>query len=134
MRHAILYTIRSEEVLCGSVYTAHNFTERLDHVAGEGDTYLSRIKSPQSTQMPIHHIRRCVKPSSTPLRPSQYDCQYEDHFFAIEPALAEILMAPFKQELNEYKSKLEASQSRIMAFNQMPIWRRIFIALTNRIP
>jgi hypothetical protein len=86
--------------------------------------------------VPVRHVRRCIKPQTDPLRtdPWHHDC--EELFFALEPALAEILEAPFKDQvvkaeaaLFTMKDSFDKYRATVTSFNSLPWWKRAYRAI-----
>jgi hypothetical protein len=93
--------------------------------------------------LPIHVVaRRIGEPSERPFTPGpRKDCE-ELHYFAVEPALRQILEAPFRDELRQAKrerdrmteAKDEAREDvrvikgQINSFPSVPFYRRLWLA------
>ena len=98
-------------------------------------------------RIPIHVVaRRISKPSEQPFTPGpRKDCE-ELHYFAVEPALRQILEAPFQGELrvakrerdrmeearDEAREEVKVMQGLIDSFPSVPFYRRLWLAFRPR--
>lgn len=99
MRKATLYTLQSHEVLCTQDFVEICKTDlqrdNWFNVANSGE-WVTPVSS-ETLKLPIHQVR---------LGSNAHQGSPETVFFAVEPALKEILEAPFKSELSSLTNKV----------------------------
>lgn len=148
MRKATLYTLQSHEVLCTQDFVEICKTDlqrdNWFNVANSGE-WVTPISS-ETLELPIHQVRR--------LGPNTHQGSPETVFFAVEPALQEVLEAPFKSKLSsltnevadlkhqlshekekglryqcqlkDTEKKWAKSEAAILFHNSKPWWQRLF--------
>jgi hypothetical protein len=135
MKIATLYTLTSEKIALAryvplSAASLHLDWKRLKYE----DAQVAFLSTGERT-VPVHHIRR-IKPPKT--RPTEGPVETEDVFFALEPALAEILEIPVRAEVKQEIKTLQAAitelQKDIMAFNRLPWYRKLFHRISEEFP
>ena len=157
----ILYKLTSEPVLIGRGHPPQGIEVQMRSIEDDkmwfsrdlgsscGEDYSATIKH---QALPVYC---CVKPvpqaeNEKRLLPNYPEYKAERYFFAIEPALKEILEAPFREELTSawelaslernrllYEQKtvqdLNTSRNNLIAeirkFRTAPLWRRLLIAV-----
>lgn len=124
MRRVTLYTLKATEAVVGDFQEMLKVAVMSPVSVGGGEA-ISLLSGPECVTVPIHRVTRITPPTTRPVD-DLFDRGRQDIFFAVEPALAEILNAPFKADLEKAKEELN---SRISAFNGLPWWRRIWAAL-----
>jgi len=128
MKPVILYTLKAEKmaystaddvVKCGIINPI-----RIDN----DENYLSATVD--KIDIPIHPVRRAFRTSNRPFESLDAPFYINDYFIALEPALAEILEAPFKEQASK---QIEEIKIRINNFNQLSWWKRIIAAIKKDI-
>jgi hypothetical protein len=86
-------------------------------VARIGDNTFVPESELQTLCLPIHHIRQCSRPTEKLLYGDPTDRHIKDFYIAIEPALQEILQAPFIGEVQKLQMDNEALRSKLHKAN-----------------
>ncbi len=139
-----LYTLKQEVLY---VHPGQRFYEvdrtLLDESSGDRLLLVDPNRLITRERIPVHVVaRRIDEPSERPFAPGpRRDCE-ELHYFAVEPALRQILEAPFRDELRQAKrerdrmteAKDEAREDvrvikgQINSFPSVPFYRRLWLA------
>jgi hypothetical protein len=155
-----LYKLTSETVLTGRGWPPEGIQVQM-RSAEEKEIWFSHdldSSSPfdcgaiRQQTLPVHHYVRRVNqiPNDYRVLPNRHEYKTEHYYFALEPALKDLLELPFKDQLQEAlqsalkeRKKALASQSRLTAlsgelahtmagiacFQGAPLFRRLWIAL-----
>jgi hypothetical protein len=135
-----LYTLKEETLYIDQDCQYVQFHKVLHDEAGGPPLFFA---DPHPEKLPIYLVARCVrKPAARPFN-AEPPMTVERHYFAVEPALRQILEEPFREELRaakrerdqeakekrEAKTELEEKMCLIELFKSAPLYRRLWIAL-----
>ena len=137
MKPAILYTLNATEIVAGDYY--HLIRSNTRPVLTFNPNEAIAPMHEDRFAVPIHRVTRVKRPRTMPLHIDPWTHQdYEDVFFALEPALQEILEAPFKcfadnaiHECRMAENALETCRSLTSGFKSLPWWKRAWKAATG---
>ena len=138
MKPAILYTLRSTEIVCGDYHQMARSNLRPVFTTNPNEAIAPMV---DRFAVPIHRVTRCAKPHTMPLdiEPWHHE-DYEDVFFALEPALAEIIEAPFAAKVEEAQRREQAAtnllymaETSMERFNSQPWYKRGWAAIRHGI-
>lgn len=137
MRRATLYTLQATDIMAGDYHRLVRSNLR-PHFTASPDVAIAPINF-EHFAVPIHRVRRCVKPKTEPLYADPFSYEVEEFYLALEPALAEMLEAPFKEQAETAKMKRDEIWqgfnrliTLITVFESEPWWRRVWLALTGK--
>lgn len=137
MRPATLYTLQAQEIMAGDY---HRMVWSNLRPVFTADPSMAIAPMADQFAVPVHRVRRCVKPRTEPLGTDPWLRDYEDIFFALEPALTEILEAPFVARAEEAERKgnaatslLRMAEASMDRFNSQPWWKRGWAAIRHGI-
>lgn len=126
MRPAILYTIKSQEILAGSIHSMFRCNISYPLFVPPGDEAIASMDG-ERIDIPVHHLVKVHRNGSR-----------EDKYIAIHPDLRELLEAPFVQMVEAAEKReraadklLQMAEQAMTNFNNEPWWRRIWIALRH---
>lgn len=112
MREATLYTLNTRKVVVGSESSIRTYIMRSgchigsNMVSLEDDNVMVDFK-PQEITLPLYRITRVLKPDDPLINPLPYDdLRIKEFYFAIEPALADILEQPYIDENSRLENEL----------------------------
>lgn len=128
MKPVILYTLKAEKVAYSTADDVVKYGIINPIRIDDDENYLSATVD--KIAMPIHHVRRAFRTSNRPFESMDIPYNIEDYFIALEPALAEILEAPFRERASK---QIEEMKIRINNFNQLSWWKRIVAAIKKDI-
>lgn len=143
-----LYTLKQEVLY---IYPGQRFLEvdrtLLDESSREQFLLVDPNRLITRERFPVHVVaRRISEPSERLFAPwPPRDCE-ELHYFAVEPALRQILEAPFRDELqvakrerdrmvearDEARAEVKVMQGLIDSFPSLPFYRRLWLAFRPR--
>lgn len=136
MRPAILYTLNATEILTGDYHVMVRSNLRPVFTANPNEA-IAPMDFKQFA-IPVHRVTRCIKPRTGPLQTDPWLQDREDIFFALEPALAEILEAPFMERAEAAERREQAAtyllhraEGAMEAFNNQPWWKRGWAAIRH---
>ena len=154
MRPAVLYTLKQTEIPVSDysefVRVSKTSSYLMRPLTLDSGTVTDR-EFIEELKIPVHHIKRCLGPQEKLLENSRTynNRNIQDYFIAMEPALAEIMEAPFKHKImaldadvSNLQNKLRKAQEdlrvtgaslkelelRVSKFNKKPLWKRLFRA------
>lgn len=138
MKPATLYTLQATEIVAGDYHLMVRSNMRPIFTANHNEAI-----APMDVDhfaVPVHRVTRCIKPRTGPLSVSPWHMEREDVFFAMEPALAEILETPFRERAEEAErreqaatSLLRMAEASMTRFNSQPWWKRGWAAIRHGI-
>lgn len=112
MKKAIVYTVCQREVLVGDHTEMYNMLGDINRAVYQVKDEKSAIVQVGSVEVPLHHVKRCVRPQLNPLDYRKKEDKYEDFFIAIDPHLEGILNQFLRKE---YEKRLDAyERGRLM--------------------
>jgi hypothetical protein len=137
MKPAILYTLNATEIVAGDYH--HLIRSNMRPVFTFNPDEAIAPMRVDHFAVPIHRVTRVRRPQTMPLHIDPWmHGDYEDVFFALEPALQEILEAPFKHladnavdERRKAEIALETYKSLASGFKSLPWWKRAWRAATG---
>lgn len=142
-----LYTLKEETLYIDQDCQYVQFHRVLHDEAGGPPLFFA---DPHPEKLPIYLVARCIrKPAARPFN-AEPPRTVERHYFAVEPALRQILEEPFREELRaakrerdqeaeekrdakgqlcEARTDLKEKMHLIELFKSAPLHRRLWIAL-----
>jgi len=112
MKEATLYTLNARKVIVGSESSIRTYITRSgchigsNMVSLDEDNVMVDFK-PQEITLPLYRITRVLKPDDPFINPLSYDdLRIKEFYFAIEPALADILEQPYINENSRLENEL----------------------------
>lgn len=122
MERAILYTLRESEI---PVESSQDFLEVHKSLTFEspflvGDYHFTERSIFERIALPLHRVRKCPRLENSIFNPTGLDNQtrYEEYFFAVEPALEEILRVPFKEEVFSLGRELGSTKNKLKRYEE----------------
>jgi hypothetical protein len=156
-----LYKLTSEEVFTGRGWPPEGIQVQMCSVVKEEKIWFSHDLNSSShflggairqQTLPVHHcvMRVNQAPNEDRLLPDRHEYKTEHYYFALEPALKNLLELPFKDQLREalqsalkerkkaldtqsqlnaLSGELSNTMAGIARFQSAPLFRRLWIAL-----
>lgn len=147
-----LYKLTSETVWTGRGYPPMDIEVQIRSAEDESmwfsrdlNSWSENICSIRRQALPVYHCVRAVPQAQNEKRLLPHDLEYktERYYFAIEPALKEILEIPFRDELRNAQEDARVERNKALAafkqndelskrltgFQCDPLYRRLWIAL-----
>ena len=115
MKPVKLYTIREEEILtCSREYVQVSYrSPDLPPLIPFAEGAFAELSGIKKLNLPIHHVQRCDRPDHRLLHPDYNSRRHiKDFYIAIEPALREILEAPYKGQVESLERDNGALRKR----------------------